>query len=99
VRFINSFRVVVVGGKNSLRLALPAVGLPEGGSLQQHLSDGQSRLPWTLPAQPDVPIPRRSAVAVPAADASLHFGSITRPVNIIPKRSYVVRYDYDYTPQ
>ena len=68
----------------SLRLALSAIGLRERRSIQQQLSDGKSRLSWALSTQPNVSLPRRSAVAISAPDASFHFGSTPRSV-CIPK--------------
>jgi hypothetical protein len=74
----------------TLRLALSAIGLRERRSVQQQLSNGKSRISWALSTQPNVSFPRRSAVAISAADASFHFGSTPRSVCIPLYPSYVV---------
>lgn len=79
---------------DSLWLALSAIGLRVRWPIQQYLSDGQSRIPGTVPTQSYVPIPRRVAIAFPATFTRFHFSSTATSVSNFSNNLYIF-YDID----
>lgn len=97
--FLFSFFFFFVRGRlrwsiDSLWLALSAIGLRVRWPIQQYLSDGQSRIPGTVPTQSYVPIPRRVAIAFPATFTRFHFSSTATSVSNCSNNLYIF-YDID----